>query len=88
MKYLTACLVATTIALVLVGQSEAKSTKESQRKRIKFNDPNRVINGTNVQDGGAPHQVAIFQNGFFICGGSLIGPQSVLTGATCVYQYV
>ena len=49
------------------------------------NDLNRIVGGTNVTNGGAPHQVAIFRSGGFLCGGSLIGSKSVLTAAHCVY---
>lgn len=46
----------------------------------------RIAGGSNATDGSAPHQVALFKNGQFICGGSLIGLRTVLTAAHCVFQ--
>ena len=51
-------------------------------------DMTRIVGGKNVTNGGAPHQVAIFRSGAFLCGGALIGSKTVLTAAHCVYGQV
>ena len=44
----------------------------------------RVIGGADATPGAWPWQVAIYVNGRFICGGSLITPEWVLTAAHCI----
>lgn len=48
----------------------------------------RIVGGVLVGSGEAKHQIALFSDGTFICGGSLISSQTVLTAAHCVYGYV
>ena len=45
----------------------------------------KVVGGTAVGSGEAPWQIALLRSGSFTCGGSLIGPQTVLTAAHCIY---
>jgi len=47
----------------------------------------KVVGGTEAADGEIPYQIAMLRSGSFICGGSLIGPTTVLTAAHCVYGY-
>ena len=58
---------------------------EKSKKQNKIVHLNRIIGGKQVEVGGAPYQVALFRSGSFICGGSLIAPNKVLTAAHCVY---
>ncbi|XP_078356255.1 transmembrane protease serine 9-like isoform X2 [Oculina patagonica] len=44
----------------------------------------RVIGGQDAKPGAWPWQIALQRNGRFICGGSLIGPDWVVTAAHCV----
>uniref|UniRef100_A0A8C5Q2B4 Peptidase S1 domain-containing protein n=1 Tax=Leptobrachium leishanense TaxID=445787 RepID=A0A8C5Q2B4_9ANUR len=45
--------------------------------------PSRIVGGSNAVDGEWPWQVAVSNNGYFICGGSLISEQWVLSAAHC-----
>jgi secreted trypsin-like serine protease len=45
---------------------------------------NRIIGGREVSPHSIPFQVALYYNGTFFCGGSLISPNYVLTAAHCV----
>jgi hypothetical protein len=45
---------------------------------------NRIIGGFEVPIHSIPFQVALYQNGGFNCGGSLISPSYVLTAAHCI----
>jgi len=47
----------------------------------------KVVGGVNAVSGDAPYQIAMLRSGSFTCGGSLIGPNKVLTAAHCVYGY-
>jgi len=48
-------------------------------------DGERIVGGTDADSGEFPHQVALYSNGRFFCGGSLINADKVLTAAHCCY---
>lgn len=45
----------------------------------------RVVGGEFAEEGQFPHQVALFRDNRFTCGGSIIAERFVLTAAHCVY---
>lgn len=45
---------------------------------------NRIVGGQYAEDTQIPYQIALFYNGDFRCGGSIIGDRLVLTAAHCV----
>ncbi|XP_050075426.1 serine protease SP24D-like [Anopheles maculipalpis] len=45
---------------------------------------NRIVGGQYAEDTQIPYQIALFYNGDFRCGGSIIGARLVLTAAHCV----
>ena len=47
----------------------------------------RVIGGTDAAKGAWPWQIGMYRHGFFICGGTLIAPNWVLTASHCVVSY-
>jgi len=56
----------------------------------KYNEENvlngsRIVGGTEVIPHSFPHQVAMFIDGSFFCGGSLISENIVITAAHCMY---
>uniref|UniRef100_A0A336KXJ6 CSON015385 protein n=1 Tax=Culicoides sonorensis TaxID=179676 RepID=A0A336KXJ6_CULSO len=50
------------------------------------NDIERIVGGFYAEEGQFPHQVALFRDNRFSCGGSIIGDRFVLTAAHCVYH--
>jgi len=48
-------------------------------------DGERIVGGTDANPGEFPHQVALYNNGRFFCGGSLIKEDKVLTAAHCCF---
>lgn len=52
----------------------------------KFNNGNitRIVGGKQVKIRQVPWQIALYKNGYFICGGSIISVNWVLTAAHCV----
>nr|AID60348.1 trypsin-14 [Nilaparvata lugens] len=44
-----------------------------------------IINGQPVAEGEIKYQIALIREGKFHCGGSIIGPETILTAAHCVY---
>eukprot|EP00795_Rhopilema_esculentum_P003194 gene3194-1508_t len=47
----------------------------------------RVIGGTDAAKGAWPWQIGMYEQGYFICGGTLIAPNWVLTASHCVVSY-
>jgi secreted trypsin-like serine protease len=48
----------------------------------------QIVGGLKAKKGQFPWQVLIQMDGQFMCGGSLIDPEWVLTAAHCVFGYV
>jgi secreted trypsin-like serine protease len=48
---------------------------------------NRIVYGKPVAQGEAPYQIGLIRSGSFICGGSIINQNTILTAAHCVYNY-
>lgn len=44
----------------------------------------RIVGGNDVAPGTAPYQVALYFNGSFFCGATLIGQRTALTAAQCI----
>lgn len=47
-------------------------------------EPEAIVGGTPAMPGEFPHQISLQQYGSHICGGSIIGPNKILTAAHCV----
>ncbi|XP_018315858.1 chymotrypsin-1 [Mycetomoellerius zeteki] len=47
-------------------------------------EPEAIVGGQIVNPGEFPHQVSLRYNGNHVCGGSIIGPEKILTAAHCV----
>jgi len=48
-------------------------------------NPSFIVGGHEAADHEVPYQIALYSGGDFVCSGSLIGLQTVLTAAHCVY---
>ena len=68
---------AATAVLLLVANAQAGA-------ECKLPDGSRIMGGTAVRQQDFPWQVALYAEGSFICGGSLIAAGWVLTAAHCV----
>ncbi|XP_068102737.1 serine protease 33-like [Hyperolius riggenbachi] len=71
MGALTALIILTTVPLTLSSMCGSPLVSS------------RIVNGTNAADGEWPWQVALYYDGMFICGGSLIAPQWIMSAAHC-----
>nr|AID60349.1 trypsin-15 [Nilaparvata lugens] len=47
----------------------------------------RIVYGKPVGAGEAQYQIGLFRSGSFICGGSIINRNTIVTAAHCVYNY-
>jgi len=61
-----------------------KALEDLWQKVKSEDDSERIVGGTAVPSGGRPYQVVLQRSNSFICGGSLVNPQTVLTAAHCV----
>jgi secreted trypsin-like serine protease len=66
-----------------VGDSGSGSGDESG-SGSEEEDGDRVVGGVLARPGEVPYQIALFRNGQFTCGGSLIRANWVMTAAHCV----
>ncbi|XP_062992942.1 serine protease 27-like [Elgaria multicarinata webbii] len=68
--------------LLQVSRVQGAASSEAVCGQPVINSP-RIVGGQAAAYGSWPWQVAIFQGGYFICGGSLIAEQWVLSAAHC-----
>jgi trypsin len=61
-----------------------KALEDLWQKVKSEDDSERIVGGTAVPSGGRPFQVVLLRNNGFVCGGSLINAQTVLTAAHCI----
>ena len=84
MKYLALILVLT---LWL-----AEANVEKLNVSVHRHSGGRIVGGVDATADQAPFQVALQYSGWFgwshLCGGSLVGTQSVVTAAHCTEEYV
>ncbi len=65
-----------------------KALEDLWQKVKSEDDSERIVGGTAVPSGGRPFQVVLLRSNSFVCGGSLINAQTVLTAAHCIDGYV
>jgi len=61
-----------------------KALEDLWQKVKSEDDSERIVGGTAVPSGGRPFQVVLLRSNSFVCGGSLINAQTVLTAAHCI----
>ena len=68
---------------VVVSTDRQEGTETSGRE-LGLNISTRIVNGATTTEGRFPYYVAVYrQNGAFVCGGTLIAPDIVLTAHHC-----
>jgi len=65
----------------------APETSEKLRLRNAHDRGSRIAGGVDAAPGEFPHQVSMYLDGGFFCGGSLIEADKVLTAAQCCYGF-
>jgi len=71
------------IALI-VGALTTTATAQDLDSALDDPPSSRIVNGVVAELGDVPHQVAILEDGEPVCGGSIVGPTTVVTAAHCV----
>lgn len=84
MKFLI--VLAALVALAVADDS--RSVNPTGCGRRPFATKNKIVGGQQAVPGDWGWQIALIRNGAFICGGSLINNQWILTAAHCVYGYI
>ncbi|XP_042146451.1 chymotrypsin BI [Ixodes scapularis] len=69
-----------------VHVSEGKAPHECGRRQLPVSVTERILNGTPADPGNWPWMVSLYAKGDFVCGGTLISDQLVLTAAHCVWH--
>uniref|UniRef100_A0A6B0VB37 Putative serine protease with signal anchor n=1 Tax=Ixodes ricinus TaxID=34613 RepID=A0A6B0VB37_IXORI len=65
--------------------SEGEAPHECVRRQVPVSVSERILNGTPAAPGAWPWMVSLYAKGDFVCGGTLISDQLVLTAAHCVW---
>ncbi|CAM5147618.1 unnamed protein product [Natator depressus] len=71
------------IALLATSLVQGAPVSQNQAGCGKRSVSGRIFNGEDAKDGAWPWQVSVQQNGFHICGGSLISESWVVSAAHC-----
>uniref|UniRef100_A0A6B0VAZ9 Putative serine protease with signal anchor n=1 Tax=Ixodes ricinus TaxID=34613 RepID=A0A6B0VAZ9_IXORI len=81
------CLLATLsrISGLPVHISEGEAPHECVRRQVPVSVSEKILNGTPAAPGAWPWMVSLYAKGDFVCGGTLISDQLVLTAAHCVW---
>jgi len=80
-------IVLANIAIAFAGRLPLPESLQKQWHFVMKDDEvdlGKVVGGTQCVAGERPYQIALFRSGSFTCGGSFIGPNSVLTAAHCI----